>query len=100
MFTTDAGEITFTLNSDFDLSNMSPQERQQLVAEWQAEAITFGEMRAALRRNGIATEADEVALANIKENPPASSLMAQAALDAKTGGGEDDTSKGDDNGGN
>lgn len=94
-----AGEIIFKLNSDFDLSNMSPQERQQLIAEWQAEAITFGEMRSALRRNGIATEEDDIAMASIKENPPASSLMAQAALEAKAaGGGEED--KGGDNGGN
>lgn len=95
-----AGEIVFTLNSDFDLSNMSPQERQQLIAEWQAEAITFSEMRSALRRNGVATEDDDVAMASIKENPPASSLMAQAALEAKAAGGGEDDKGGGDNGGN
>lgn len=82
-FIPEKGEFKFELNSDFDLSNMTPQERQQLIAEWQAEAITWSEMRAALKRARIATEEDDVALAEIKENPPASSLMAQAALDAK-----------------
>jgi hypothetical protein len=95
-----AGEVIFTLNSDFDLSNMTPQERQQLIAEWQAEAITFGEMRSALRRNGVATEDDDLAMASIKEHPPASSLMAQAALEAKAAGGNPDDNGGDNNGGN
>lgn len=65
-------EFDFELNSDFDLSSMSPQERQQLVAEWQAEAITFSEMRRSLKRGRIAYLDDEDALTEIKENPPAS----------------------------
>lgn len=101
-FTPEKGEFKFELNSDFDLSNMTPQERQQLIAEWQAEAITWSEMRSALKRARIASEDDAEALANIKENPPASSLMAQAALDAKAGAGDDeeDDNKDDNTGGN
>lgn len=70
MFTSGTGEIVFTLNSDFDLSNMTPSERQQLVAEWQAEAITWTEMRTALKRTRIAFEDDEAAREDIAENPP------------------------------
>lgn len=40
---------------------MSPQERQQLLAEWQGELITFGEAREQLRKKGIAFENDEEA---------------------------------------
>ena len=70
MFTTGSGEIIFELNSDFDLSHMTPAERQQLVAEWQSEAITWKEMRTALRRTRIAFEDDEKARDEIAENPP------------------------------
>lgn len=70
MFVNGDGEIKFTLNSDFDLSNMTPAERQQLVAEWQAEAITWVEMRTALKRTRIAFVDDEEARDEIAENPP------------------------------
>lgn len=70
MFTKGKGEITLTLNSDFDLSNMTPAERQQLVAEWQSEAITWLEMRTALKRTRIAFEDDKKARDDIAENPP------------------------------
>lgn len=70
LFTSNAGEFTFELNSDFDLSNMTPAERQQLVMEWQAEAITWTEMRAALKRTRIAFEDDTLARDDIAENPP------------------------------
>lgn len=70
MFTKGTGTIVFTLNSDFDLSNMTPAERQQLVSEWQSEAITWLEMRTALKRTRIAFEDDEKARDDIAENPP------------------------------
>lgn len=65
-----SGEITFKLNSDFDLTSMTPQERMQLVTEWQSEAISFTEMRRGLRRGRIAFQDDDVAKAEIEENPP------------------------------
>lgn len=48
-------EIKFELNTEFDISKMTPDERRQLVAEWQGGAITFEEMRDKLRKSGIAT---------------------------------------------
>lgn len=57
--------IKFQLNTDFDLAKMTFQERAELIKEWQAEAITFGEMRSALRRSGVATEDDTKAQAEI-----------------------------------
>lgn len=70
MFVSTKGTFVFTLNSDFDLSNMTPAERQQLVAEWQSEAITWKEMRTGLKRSRIAFEDDEEARDEIAENPP------------------------------
>lgn len=54
-------DIHFELNTEFDVARMSPQERQQLLAEWQGELITFGEAREQLRKKGIAFEDDEEA---------------------------------------
>lgn len=48
------GEVAYDLNTEFDLVNLSPEERKQLIAEWQAGALTFEEMRSALRRGGFA----------------------------------------------
>ncbi len=56
-----SSEIVFKLNTDFDISKMTPEERSQAIKEWQAGAITFSEMRTVLRRSGTATEDDVVA---------------------------------------
>lgn len=63
----DEGSIKFDLHTDFDLSKMTPEERSQLVAEWQAGAIAFEEMRENLRRAGIAKLDDKEAKAKIEE---------------------------------
>lgn len=57
----DEDKITFELNTEFDVARMTPQERQQLLAEWQGELITFGEAREQLRKKGIAFEDDKEA---------------------------------------
>jgi len=53
--------IKFELNTDFDTTGMNSADRAELIKEWQAEAITWEEMRAGLRRSGIATEDDKAA---------------------------------------
>lgn len=60
------GAIEFDLNTEFDLVNMSPDERRQLISEWQAEAITFEEMRQNLRRSGVAYLDDKQAKAALE----------------------------------
>lgn len=60
--------IEFQLNTDFDLASLSPQERAQLVSEWQAEAITYSELRENLRKAGIATLTDEEAIAQLEKD--------------------------------
>ena len=59
--------IKYELNTDFDLAKMTPQERAQTISEWQAGAIAFEEMRANLRRSGIAKLDDEEAKTKIDE---------------------------------
>ena len=47
---------------------MSPAERDQLLKEWQAEAISFSELRANLRRVGVASLPDDEAMAAIEQD--------------------------------
>lgn len=82
-------EFDFELNSDFDLSNMSAEDRRQLIAEWQAEAITFGEMRRSLKRSRIAWEDDEAALEAIRANPPTSVVLEREKIGAQNDDGDD-----------
>lgn len=67
--------VVFTLNSDFDISRITPEERRQVVEEWQKGAITFTEMRTSLRKAGIAIEEDNKAKAQIE-----SDMVKQMAL--------------------
>lgn len=52
------GDCVITLNTNFATNKMTAQDRQQLIAEWQAGAISFGEMRAKLVEDEIATVED------------------------------------------
>lgn len=58
-------KMEFQLNTLFSINALDAAGRVQLIKEWQAEALTFGEMRAALRQAGLATELDDVALEKI-----------------------------------
>lgn len=71
---TEVAKIWYVLSTDFAISKMTPQEQQQLIANWQAEAITYSEMRDQLRASGIATLDDEAAKAENEANPPALAL--------------------------
>lgn len=55
------GGIKFALNTKFAISALDPASRTQLIKEWQAGAIVWEEMRAGLRRGGIAFVDDKVA---------------------------------------
>lgn len=65
-----SGEISYSLNTDFPASRLTPNERNQLVLEWQGGAITETEMRAGLRKAGVATLEHEDYKKELKENPP------------------------------
>lgn len=57
--------IEFKLNDDFDMSAMTVEQQNAVVANWQKGALTFPEMRAVLRKAGQATEDDKQAEASI-----------------------------------
>lgn len=59
--------IKYELNTEFSISKLSPQQQAQIIAAWQQDAITFSEMRSALRRDGIATLDDDAARTEIEE---------------------------------
>lgn len=63
--------IKCELNTDFDIARMQPAERAQLIKEWQGGAITFEEMRASLRKAGVATLDDAAARTAIEQEQQA-----------------------------
>jgi len=82
-----ANTIDYKLNTNFDLVSLTPQERQETIAEWNAGAISWTEMRAALKSAGVASQADDVAKQEIQKDQ-AEALAAMPnplALDPATG---------------
>lgn len=75
----------FQLNDDFDISRMTPEERGQAIKDWQAGAITFEEMRVAMRKAGIATEDDAKAKAQILEEQTAALKLENQFNNTPTG---------------
>lgn len=55
----DNPEIVFELNTDFNAAKLDPIARAQLIAEWQAGAIDFEEMRSGLKQAGVAFKDDQ-----------------------------------------
>lgn len=85
----DDEKIKFELNTDFDIATMSPEDRRQLIEEWQTGAIAWEELRTNLRKSGIATMDDKEARGKIDEEL-ASLPAARTAADggAPAGGGD------------
>lgn len=59
--------IIFQLSTDFAIAKLPPQDRQQLLSEWQGGLLAWSEARSQLRQSGIATLDDEVAKAEIEK---------------------------------
>lgn len=79
----DADDITYSLNTEFDLTKMSPQEMQAVVAAWQADALAKTEMRQALTRGGYATLNDDdfaIAVQEQKDEDVANMAAMTAAM--------------------
>jgi hypothetical protein len=73
-----AGEIEYALNIDFEIAALTPEQVKMAIEAWQKGAITFEEMRADLRRYGLATLDDKEAKAAIsKEQIDAMTLAAE-----------------------
>lgn len=63
----DEAEIKFELNTEYDITKLTPEARKQAISEWQSGATTFGEMRSILRKAGAATLDDDEALTEIQK---------------------------------
>lgn len=76
--------IKFELNTDFEMSRLTPEEINATVATWQDHAISWTELRAILRKAGRATQTDEVAKAEIEKDQAAEIERAAQDIAAKT----------------
>jgi hypothetical protein len=92
-------KITFVLNTEFELNRMTLDDISKLIAVWQKGAISFDEMRDAVRKSGLATLSNEDAKKAIGEEvalglatgpvaDPFGQLDAAAAAVAGDGGGK------------
>lgn len=77
--------VEFKLNTEYDLSKLSPEDLKGVISAWQSGVLTDEEMRSILLKSGMATvefkawkaEADE------KEQKAMDALIAQSELDAE-----------------
>lgn len=58
-------KVTFRINKEFTSNFSTPEARAEAIKAWQQGAISFTEMRSALRKGGTATLTDEQARAEI-----------------------------------
>jgi hypothetical protein len=70
----------YTLNKDFDLTSMTADDQNAIIKQWQSGALTFPEMRSALRKAGIAIEEDVKAKAEIQADIKAGMIPDPAAV--------------------
>lgn len=82
-------DLGYELNTDFEISRMTVQARQQLLSEWQAGAISTTEYRAILRRAAIATQEDAEYQEEVDQQT-AKDLETQAQFAGPIGGGGDE----------
>lgn len=73
--------VRFDLNTDFPATRLTPNDRAELVLEWQAGAISYTELRGNLRRAGVATLDDAKAQAESEANPSPKAKMDQETMD-------------------
>lgn len=86
--------VTFELNTEFDIVRMTPEERRQLIEEWQKGAVTFTEMRAGLRKAGSATEDDAKAKEQIATDQADALRQTAEIMDGMNNDNNDDTTGG------
>lgn len=87
----DEKSIKFELNTEFDLIRLTANERASLIAEWQGNALAFEEMRANLRRAGIAMLDDKKAKETILIEAKERAALAQELMpEPAPGEGEGD----------
>lgn len=83
--------IAYELNTEFDLVNLSPEERKVLISEYQSGVLTWTEVRDSLRRAGVASLTDEEAKAETEkeEAERMNNAVKEAEAMAKATGNQD-----------
>jgi hypothetical protein len=89
--------LSYVLSTDFAIDRMSPQERAQLIAEWQGGGITWKEYRNQLRQSGIATEDDDAAKEEIDNESQKQQKLALDAIAESAAASGDNADPGNDN---
>lgn len=56
----DYSEIEFNLSTEFELLKLSPEDRKQLITDYQSGLLSFNEVRDVYRKAGLATKDDEL----------------------------------------
>lgn len=80
-------KIVYELSTDFAITKLTPEERKQVLAEWQGGLTTFEEARTQLRQSGIAYLEDEEAQAQIEQENQARIDLAMKTAEAENAGG-------------
>jgi hypothetical protein len=91
----DTEKFGYWLNTDFEISRMTTDQRRQLLTEWQGGAISYTEYRAILRRSGIATQTDEDAKEEIDKQTE-KDMETQSALLGNRFNNEDEDNEDED----
>jgi len=91
----DFSAVVFKLNLDFELNNMTAEQRRQTIEEWIKEAISFTEMRMALRKSGSAILDDAEVIREINDARDEAVRRAEALLNLENFENDQE----DDNGG-
>lgn len=84
--------VEFELNTDFELAKMTPEEVAQVIAAWQTKAISFTEMRFALKKGGVAYQEDEDMRSEADSDPNARGLDLDKEPEEEGGNPPDDDS--------
>jgi len=81
--------VLVTLNTDFDIATMTPEDRRQLIEEWQSGAISWEEVRVNLRKSGIVSQDDETAKEQIEQEQALLPNLQDNSNDGDSDGDED-----------
>lgn len=80
------GKVLVEINTDFEMSRMTAQDRQQLLLEWQGGGISWTEYRWNMKRGGVAYQEDAKAKQEIEADAEANGLdLDQVKIDPLTG---------------
>ena len=75
--------LEFTLNTEFAIAKLAPEEQAQVIASWQAGLISFSEARYLLKKSALTSQKDEDAKKEIEEEQKAKEESEIRKIEAK-----------------